>query len=346
MKLDDFLENTSLERSLLIGFYGGGNYGDELLLEVLLNMFSQRQIQDLTIAHQQPAAYKAYHHDFGYKLANMRSFGSLLSAIRANDNIIIGGGGLWGRDVNRNIFMLSFLLWFSRFFLRKKVYLLGVGYYNSTSRLGRISAWFAGKAANFILARDDETQANFGRLNRMVAIDDDIAMSLNKLDLQRYQVDAVELEKNFNLQDKNIFVTIRRLKGDFADKVEALVGKNPDKNFVLMILEPKRVDPEGYARIQQMAERHNNVTARDFSFNPVLLYLFFAHNASKLALIGPQFHIIITAALAQVPFMPIVYDNKVQELLGRLGVGGGIGIHDIEAVDLQAFVDMYYIKGD
>jgi polysaccharide pyruvyl transferase WcaK-like protein len=343
-KLSEFLDKTNLERSLLIGFYGGGNYGDELLLEVLLNLFKLRNIQDLTIAHQQPDDYDRYHADFDYKLVNMRSIGDLGKAIFKNKQIIVGGGGLWGRDVNLNIFLFSLMLWISRHILGKHVYLLGVGYYNSTSKLGRISAWFAGKAANYIIARDDETVTNFSRLTHHVVLDDDIALSLTELDLDRYQDDAEQLEANFKLQPHTVFVTIRRLKADFTDRVETLIRNNPDKNFIVMILEPRQVDPDGFIRIRQMAEKYDNVTARDFSFNPVLLYVFFVRNAQELCLVGPQFHIIITAYLAEVPYLPVVYDNKVQELLRKFNVANPLDIYKLTDADLQTFVDAHYIR--
>jgi len=344
-ELSEFLDTTDLERSLLIGFYGGGNYGDELLLEVLLNMFKLRNVQKVEIAHQEPAVYGQYHADFQYPLVNMRSGTELIKSILRSKQIIVGGGGLWGRDVNFNIFLFSFMLWFSRHILRKRIYLLGVGYYNSTSKLGRVSAWFAGKAANHIVARDDETVANFGRLTSHVVIDDDIALSMAALDLDRYQDDAKDLEAEFKLQKHNVFVTIRRLKADFTDRIETLIGNNPDKNFIVMLLEPRQVDSEGYGRIRQITEKYPNVTTHDFDFNPILLYVLFMRNASKLCLMGPQFHIIITAYIAGVPYLPVVYDNKVQELLRRFEVAEPLDIYNLKDADLQSFVDAHYSKG-
>jgi polysaccharide pyruvyl transferase WcaK-like protein len=269
---------------------------------------------------------------------------ALFKSIAANKNIVIGGGGLWGRDVNINILFLSLTLFFSRYILRKNVYLIGVGYYNSTNTLGSISAWFAGKAASYVLARDIETRDNFLKHTRSVGMDDDIAMSLNGLDLKDYQAEAENLEKEFKVKPKNVFVTIRRLKGDYGDKIEALIKQNPQKNFLVMILEPRGVDPEGYMRILELQRRYNNVVAKDFDFNPIALFLFFKRNAGKLTLVGPQFHIIITAYLANISFMPLIYDNKVEQLLMRLKIRGGIQIHDAEVSDFQSFIDSNYGK--
>src|SRR4029079_7172941 len=91
---------------------------------------------------------------------------ALIRAILKKKNIVVGGGGLWGMDVNANIFLMSLMLLMSRRLLGKKVHLTAVGCYNSTTALGRLSAWCAAKAANTIIARDQETYANFKRWHK------------------------------------------------------------------------------------------------------------------------------------------------------------------------------------
>jgi polysaccharide pyruvyl transferase WcaK-like protein len=196
VKISDFFATTPLEKTLLIGYYGGGNYGDELLMEVLSNLFNNRGIRDVGIMYQTPHTFSQFHHDFGYTILPSSNKPGMLKAIISNKNIVIGGGGLWGLDVNFNIFVLSFLLFVSRWVFGKKVYLLGVGYYNSTSTLGRISAFLAGKAANLIFARDEETLNNFKKLNQNVHLDTDIAWYLQDVNTNAYTDEVTTLEAN------------------------------------------------------------------------------------------------------------------------------------------------------
>ena len=171
MKLNDFLQKTNLDDSMLIGYYGGGNYGDELLLEVLCNLLASKGVQNLKITYQRPNTYQAMHRNFGSELVDIHNREAVTRAAFKSKNILIGGGGLWGVDMNFNTLLLSIFLFVSRWALRKKVYLLGVGYYNSTTWMGRLGAWFAGKAANVIIARDAETAQNFGRVSKHVPQD-------------------------------------------------------------------------------------------------------------------------------------------------------------------------------
>src|SRR6185369_3769596 len=199
---------------------------------------------------QYPERYDTYHHEFGYKrVNNVANKTATLAAILKNKNIIIGGGGLWGLDVNPNILLLSGLLFVSRWVFRKRVYLLGVGYYNSTSRLGRLSAWLAGKSANCIVARDPETLQNFSKINKRTVMDRDIAWHIHNLNLEPYRSDFLAFNAARPIRGKTLFITLRQFKSnqrnDYARLVEACVAKNQKLNIVVALMEPKAVDPEG-----------------------------------------------------------------------------------------------------
>lgn len=354
MKLTEFLAKTNLDRSLLIGYYGGGNYGDELLLEVLGNLLLQQGTKDVTITYRDPAQYTDYHHDFGYERIDMQNRGQLVKHILKNKNIMIGGGGLWGVDMNFNTFLLSLMLFMARFGLGKKVYLLGVGFYNSTNRMGRIAAWFAGKAANVIIARDNETLENFGAHNKQTFLDTDMAWHINKINLATYQKDANEIEMRLPVAQKTVLVALRRPQSKskakaedfikFTETIGKFLNSNTDKPIILAVLESESKSPEEHLQAREWAKLYPNVRLLDFPHNPLALYLYFQKHSKQLTLIGPQFHIIITAHLTDVPFAPVVYDNKVDALFDQIGISDEerIPIHDVEQATLQTFADNFY----
>ena len=47
MSILQVLEKYNLDKSLIFGYYGGGNFGDELLLEVLQNLLRHHRDQYL-----------------------------------------------------------------------------------------------------------------------------------------------------------------------------------------------------------------------------------------------------------------------------------------------------------
>lgn len=352
MKLTELLANTNLDNSLLIGYYGGGNYGDELLLEVLGNLLVQNQVKDVTITYTNPLQYHQYHHDFGYPRIDMQDKKLLVQNIFKNKNIIIGGGGLWGVDMNFNTFLLSMMLFISRRFLGKKVYLLGVGFYNSTTKLGRAAAWLAGKAANVIIARDQETLANFGKLNKNTFLDTDMAWHVDKVDLEKYRLDVEDMEHKLRVDRKTLLVALRRPQSKargrdfitFTKTIATFIEANQDKSIILAVLESESKSPEEHQLARDWAREYPNVQLLNFPHNPLALFLFFQKHHQQLALIGPQFHIIITAHLTGVPFTPVVYDNKVSALFDQIGIDEAkrLPIKDVTQSSLQTFANSFY----
>ncbi len=352
MKLTTLLHKTELERSLLIGYYGGGNYGDELLLEVLGNLLTREGVKQVTIAYQEPESYPEMHHNFGYRIIDIHSKPQLLRAALKNKTILVGGGGLWGVDMNLNTFIMSIFLFVCRWLLGKKVYLLGIGYYNSTTRLGRWGAWLAGKSANLILARDAETYANFGKITKRVRMDCDIAWYINELDLRAYEQDVTQLEKRLKVGGKTLFFAPRRSQSKrqqadfvrFNDLVGECITANQDKRIVLALAESAVKAPELHEWGRELKARHKRLSLLDFAHNPLTLFLFFRKHHDQLALIAPQLHLIITAYLTDTLFVPTVYDNKVSALLTHIGVpqSNQLPLGNLTGAGLQRFIDDYY----
>jgi len=344
MKVTDILQPELANNSLLIGYYGGGNYGDELLLEVIQNLSAKHGVSDLTIAYQSPENYADYHKNFGYPRIDMRDKFAVFRAILHHKNVIIGGGGLWGLDFGLNVFLLSFLLGFSRLVLRKKIYLIGVGYYSSTTRLGHVGAWLAGKGASAILARDTETYDNFRRFNKHTAKDTDIAWYLRDIDTGPYRREVKKLDEQTSITERTYFVALRRFqakhRNNFTQEVEQYIATNPDRHFIVALLEPDHNDPEQAKLLDSWEQRYENVKRLRGPYNPIALFLFFQKHAENLALIAPQFHAIITAHLSNVPFLPVVYDNKVAELLAYIGQTDTIPIQQVDAKKLQTYTDL------
>lgn len=346
MRLPEFIRSTNLSDSLLFGFYGGGNYGDELLLEVLSNALHAGGHRNISIAYQTPDTFATFHHDFDYPRIPMHDKMAIIRTIFKKKHIIIGGGGLWGMDTNANIFLLSLMLFISRIFLGKKVYLLNVGYYKSATWLGRMSAWLAGKAANLILARDAETYANFQRICRNTEQDTDMALYISNIDLAPYEEEAAKLRSRLPLRGKTIFITLRRFRSSsrsrFTEAVSQFIADNTDKHIILALMEPESVDPEGWTFLYDTQRQYPHVQITDFSCNPLALFLWFREHASQLLYIGPQFHGMITAYLNGVPLLPVSYDNKVTQLLEGLDYKHIIPIREVNKEHLQTFADRYY----
>lgn len=344
MNLDQLIACGAVDNSLVLGYYGGGNFGDELLLEVLQNRCALAGIRKLTIGYRNPANFQRYHHDLGYAVIDTRRKWALLRVILHNKALVIGGGGLWGLDFNTNVLLLSGLLFISRWLLGKQVYLLGVGYYKSTTRLGHIGAWLAAKAANTIAARDDESYANFSRYNRHhTAQSPDIAWSVSQLNCEAYAAEAAALDTALSVHGRTVFVALRHFRPGhhrvFTELIGQLIADNPEQHFIVTVLEPEQADPEHYQIVRRWQQQYPNVQGWLEPCNPLILYRFLRKHRRQLLVIAPQFHLLLAAHLAAAPFLPIVYDNKVSQLLTSLGCSRQLPIARLQLTTLQRFVD-------
>jgi polysaccharide pyruvyl transferase WcaK-like protein len=341
MKYSEFFSTIDLESTLLVGYYGGGNYGDELLLEIILRMLDKQRVQNASFYYLNKRLLSRYHHASRFTPV----FGAinLVKAILGNRSIIIGGGGLWGLDANRKVFIMSFGAWVSKVFLRKRVYLIGVGYYGSTNRLGHISAWFAAKAADSIIVRDSESLQRFSRFNKQVSQDTDMAFMASQIDLSEYDKDLGLITRQLNLANKMVYVSLREFKQStentqkYEQALAACFGNNPQTQFVVSLLDPPSYYPAGQSSIHKWKDMYANVQILDTTHNPLILLRFFQASAQRWLFITPQFHAIITAILCNIPYMPIAYDNKVLELLKERG-GSMIDIRDITPAEINVFI--------
>lgn len=325
---------------LLIGYYGGTNFGDELLLEVAqVALSASKKITHIDIIYTKPKLFQTYHQNYGARVTRGSAINFIQKLIRT-ENIIIGGGGHWGMDHNQKVLFLSIALFIARVFLLKKVYLIGVGYYNSTSILGRISASIAGMTANAIFARDKETYENFSRFRSKLHLDTDLVQYLPKLFEKMTKIPNIDIQVSSEV--RYIFISYRRLKHvvnkNYLGTISKLVEQNEELHFIICPLEAKEMETNLYTRWLRSLAKYKNVTFLEFDFNPVSLYKFFTAHRAHIKVISPQYHGQMVAHLAGVLFFPIYYDNKNIQFLHSCGIDNPINIQNIDVDELDTFV--------
>jgi polysaccharide pyruvyl transferase WcaK-like protein len=342
----DFVPRAHLEGCLVVGYYGGGNYGDELLLELVLGRLKRHGVRRASFIYRSPARYRTFHRDFGYRLVDARRPWSLARALLGARSVVVGGGGLWGMDANRNVLVMSLGLFLARRLLGKPVYLLGVGHYRSAGVLGRVAAMLAAWGSTLILARDEESRAGFRRYTSRVHRDRDLACYIDDADLAWYRGQVPSVSGRVRLPARGpraVFVGLRRFRDDrgraYLECVQRLVARYPDRRFVIAALVPWESDVDSHRMALRMRRSHPNVSLLDFSGNPMAYLAWLREDRRRLVMISPHYHAIVAAHLNGVPLFPVVYDNKTDELLTDLGHGGGRQLDQVRVEDLCEFLD-------
>src|SRR6185369_2052282 len=114
--------------------------------------------------------------------------------------------------------------------------------------------------------------------------------------------------------------------------------------IILAMLESASKDSGSYAQARIWRRQHKHLRILEMPYNPLTLLAYIIRNHGRLAVIAPQLHLIMSAHLTHVPFLPIVYDNKVAQLLDQIGVPANqrIPLAKISGDNLPRFVTNFY----
>ena len=129
---------------LIVGGYGYRNLGDEAILAGLLRLLGR---DDVTVVSRMPADTSARH---GVKSVGIRG---ALPALRRHRNLVIGGGGLFGRDMGR-IGRLLPLFGLVAVALGRDVSIVGVGIDATMPRSTAFLLRLLARRASVVVVRD------------------------------------------------------------------------------------------------------------------------------------------------------------------------------------------------
>jgi len=183
-------------------------------------------------------------------------------------------------------------------------------------------------------------------------MDSDMAWHAPDLDPAPYAQDVAILQERCPIGSKTLLVALRRPQSKrqqvqfirFNKLVRGLIQNNPDQPIILVMLESEAKDPELYEQARKWRRRHRHLRIIEAPYNPLTLFLYIKQNHKRLGLIAPQLHLIMTAHLTGVPFLPISYDNKVWQLLDQIGipVEDRIELSNVTGDELQAFANNFF----
>lgn len=349
MNLLNFFKKTNLENSFIIGYYGGTNFGDELLLEILQNVLNTNNVKNVSFYYSDIDKYKTYHLDYGYT-AVAPHFLDIFKAIHKSKTIIIGGGGLWGLDFNKNIAILSIILFLSKFLLRKKIYLIGVGSYTSSGVIGTFFSNLTSFSSDIIFSRDLESFNNFRKFNKSTILSEDLAFLLPHLNFERYQnqKELLQLENQVFSNTPVVLVSSRHFSENhkkekrvqkYNNELYKLI-KNTKNRFLLVLLNSKEFDPETYISYKETNSIFPETTSLvETEINPIYLFLALRKFSNNVTVISPQYHMQVISIITGTKFIPISYDNKNKQLYMKYSIPKWKDISEVDHQYLSEFLE-------
>ncbi|MBN1622553.1 MAG: polysaccharide pyruvyl transferase CsaB [Endomicrobiales bacterium] len=140
---------------LIAGYYGFGNAGDELILDVLIkNLKNREKDSKIVVLSDNPEETSINHNISSISRWNPLN---LLKSLKDSDIVIVGGGGLF-QDMTSNLSLYYYLsiIWLAKIF-KKKIFVCAVSI-NELSGLNKILMGYVLKQADRITVRENESK--------------------------------------------------------------------------------------------------------------------------------------------------------------------------------------------
>ncbi len=310
---------------VVCGNYGATNLGDEAILDGIIGILNNADNRaEITVMSSNPKETFASHHIKAIYLmpAGFRSFFRLvfngrvfstLSAIKACDYFILGGGGLFSDEK----FKAVWIWWFQAFWaflLRKKVICLGQSVGPLNTRTGRFLTASVFKRADRIAVRDlssKEQLAKLGIFKAEVLADPAFLLPID--------------EKNSSINDNYIIFSVRPwIKGDkktlykfCAHFIDWIYEEYGLKTILLPFQLYQDKDIAELNNIFDQVRYKHVAEIRAFStyYRDAIDII-----SRSSAVIGMRLHSLIFSTICHKPFIALSYSQKVRQLCTDMGM--------------------------
>ncbi len=292
------------KKVLLSGYFGFKNFGDELILSILINKLKTLN-SDITVITSDPD-YTKFNHN---STTCVRTFDilNIIKAIHASDILISGGGSLLQDVTSFKSLIYYLLIIFIALIFRKRVIIFAQGIGPINNFLGQILAKNILKHCDYISVRDEKS----ANLLKIWGIDADIVCD---------PVFCYKIEPK--AKDKIIGIQLRSFKG-IDDYTLAFLATFVSKNFPTYKVEiyslQDSLDLDICKKFEQKINFEN--PAIDVSvFSAKSINDIIKHIGCCEYLIGMRFHSLIIGLLSGCKCLAINYDIKVENLAKEFNI--------------------------
>lgn len=315
---------------VLSGYYGFGNTGDEAVLAGIMATLRHLQLDArVTVLSADPQRTIAEHP--GVRAVHRYKLGPLVSAIRSADLLISGGGSLL-QDVTstRSIYYYLFVLRLAQFFRRKTmVYAQGIGPVNRPSIRKRVASVL--NRTNAITVRDTDSQA----LLESIGVNQDLvrlaADPSFMVEPDYASADSILAEHGLQGEDF-IGVSLRPWweSGKWLPELTKGLAAASEKLGAKLVLIPMQQSED----IQVSEALGTGILLA----NPGSVSTVKGLIGRCRLVVGMRLHSLIFAASEGVPFVPVIYDPKVESFAASASQTTGVKIGSFSASELESAV--------
>jgi len=307
-----------VKKMLLAGYYGFGNLGDEAILEMAL-----KQILEITdrknitvLSGNKEVTKKKYNID----TIDRYNVFSIIKKLKSSDALVFGGGSLL-QDVTskRSIYYYLFLIRLAKI-MNNKIVMLSQGIGPIINEKSKRAVASTLKMVDYITVRDKHSKEfleSIGVDENKVFLSTDPVINLK----------AGENIKNEQNGSKKICFSLRNWKNtDVSEKIsqvaEKLIKNNIECYFIPFYYnEDLELIDQVEKNIKDKAVYYKERLSTNEAFDII---------KNMDVMVGVRLHSLIFAAAANVPFVAVSYDHKVDHFVNSVNMKVACNIDNID----------------
>lgn len=327
-----------MNKVVISGFYGFHNIGDEAILETLTEQLRKLDPDmQITVLSHSPEETMS---KFGVNAIKRNDLFKVIRAIIKSDVLLSGGGSLLQDDTSaRSIHYYLTILRMGLFF-KKKVFLIsnGIGPIIRESNKKRVA-----KVLNRVehtTVRDFNSQkllVEIGVKPEKVSVSADMVVAMRKED----KAIGAEILSQLNFiapERKTLGIAIRQK--DFRDmdkRAELIKLANRLSNIYSVVFVPfyYKNDTKIYEDIHKDVTEHVYFIKEKYNSDEFMSLL-----QNLDVLIGSRLHSLIFALVAEIPFIGISYDPKIENFMDMIDMQPVCAMHNFDAQKLIDAVEL------
>jgi len=299
------------EPIVVVGGYGYGNVGDEAILAGLLAQLASRR---LSVVSRDPHETTRLH-----GVASM-PISAAVGALRSHRSIVIGGGGLFGRDMGMTGRLLpGFGL--AALALARPVVIEGVDVDADLSPSGRFLVPPLMRRAWTVTVRDRASLAVLDRMGVRANLAPDLSERMPHASplAGRALLHAAGVDLERPIVGLALTAVNPSLTDAVVDAAVAAMDAMPEAEFCFIPMSRHPTVPAHDDRLlaKRIRERSARLAILDTSVHPAQVLSAFGHLA---AVVGMRYHAMLFAERAGVPLVPVVYAEKNTRWLDERGL--------------------------
>ncbi|MCR5265848.1 MAG: polysaccharide pyruvyl transferase CsaB [Cyanobacteria bacterium RUI128] len=291
-----------MKKILISGYYGAGNFGDELILSLLLDKLKDCKVT--VLSHNPRKTYEMY----GVHTVSAFSFDHVLKEIISCDVLISGGGSLLQNVTSSaSLFFYSSIIKLAKA-CRKEVVIFAQG-------IGPIKGWYSPgmvkkllRKADFVSVRDEKSMELMNKWKvKQAKLVCDPAYSLEVSQPERTKTIGIQLRKFNNITDELFDNIVNQVKLRYFDREIELLCLQDDMDrgvSQIFINKLKQVDPKINVKLVCGLKQQDIID----------------HISKYDCLIGMRYHACLLAVKYGVKTLAVGYDPKVEMLAKDEGI--------------------------